>query len=96
MELDVDSLKTNSTPEDPNVILEKIEPPRPTTPQPEPKSDLPPGEPIDIDLVQIWHDLTGMQVGNDKYEDALKMAPQWMCAPGQTTRTTPVKSKATT
>ena len=75
MEVDADSLKTNSAPEDPNVILEQIEPPKPDTPTLEPEDNLPPGEPMDVDLVQIWYDLTGMQVGNDKDESTLETAP---------------------
>ena len=51
---------------------------------------------MDIDIMQIWCDLTGMKVGNDEDEDALKIAPQWMHAPGQITRTTPAKSEVTT
>ena len=53
MEVDANSLKTNNTPEDPSMILEQIEPPRPTTPAPEPEDDLPPGEPVKVlrDLV---------------------------------------------
>ena len=57
MEVDTNSLKTNSVPEDPSVILEQIEPPRPATPMPEPEDDLPPGEPMDINLTQIWYNL---------------------------------------
>ena len=96
MEADADSLRTNSAPEDPNVILEQIEPPRPATPAPEPGDDLPPGEPMDIDLAQIWRDLTGMQVGMDEEEDTLEMVLQWMHAPGQTTKATPTAPKKTT
>ena len=76
MEVDTDSLKMNSVPEDPSVILERIELPRPATLQPEPENDLPPGEPMDVDLTQIWRDLTGMKVGDNKDEDTLKTAPQ--------------------
>ena len=51
---------------------------------------------MDVDLAQIWYNLMGMQVGTNEDEDALEMAPQWMRAPGQTTRTTPTAPKETT
>ena len=85
MEVDADSLKTNSTPEDPRVILEQIEPPKPSTTIPEPEDDLPPGEPMEADLIQVWYNLTGIKVGSNEDND-LKTAPQWMCASGQVTK----------
>ena len=51
IEVDADSLKANSVLEDPNVILEQIEPLRPA--MLEPRDKLPSGEPMEVNLMQV-------------------------------------------